>query len=159
MHLRYFVGLILALCLIVGFAPAQDTSSPSAGSASTTRKKPVTKKKSSTASTSKSTAGKKAAARRRARARSKRLSQVAVHRINRVFVASADLKPMANQLVTVHTPAAYAGAENCTLRHAETDARALGYLVLGYARFQGRHFSQALSALKKAQTRAGELAY
>ncbi len=158
MHLRYFVGLILAFCLIVGFAPAQDTSSSSAGSTSTTKKKPVPKKKSGTASTSKSTSGKKAAARRRARARSKRLSQVAVHRINRVFVASADLKPMANQLITVHTPAAYAGVESWTHRHAETDAGALGYLVLGYARLQDRQFAEAISDLKKAQPRAGELA-
>ena len=65
---------------------------------------------------------------------------------------------MANQLITLRTPAAYTGVANWTQRHAGTDAGALGYLVLGYARLQDRQYAEAISALKKAQPRAGELA-
>jgi soluble lytic murein transglycosylase len=64
---------------------------------------------------------------------------------------------MANQLVTVRTPAAYSGVESWTARHAGTDEGALGNLVLGYARLQDRQYPEAISALKKAQPRAGEL--
>ncbi len=65
---------------------------------------------------------------------------------------------MANQLITVRTPQAYTGVTNWTQKHAGTDAGALGYLVLGYAHLQDRQFPEAISALKKAQPRAGELA-
>lgn len=58
----------------------------------------------------------------------------------------------------MHTPAAYAGVENWTSRHAGTDAGALGYLVLGYAHLQDRQYVAAIGDLKKAQPRAGELA-
>jgi soluble lytic murein transglycosylase len=64
---------------------------------------------------------------------------------------------MANQLVTVRTPAAYNGVESWTAKHAGTDAGALGYLVLGYAHLQDRQWEQAIVALKKAEPRAGEL--
>jgi soluble lytic murein transglycosylase len=78
--------------------------------------------------------------------------------MKRAFVASAQLKPMANQLITVRTAAAYNGVESWTNKHAGTDAGALGYLVLGYARIQDRQFPEAIAALKKAQPHAGELA-
>ena len=77
--------------------------------------------------------------------------------MHRAFVASAELKPMANQLVTVRTPAAYAGVQSWTDRHAGTDAGALGELVLGYAHLQDHQYPQAIASLKKAQPRAGEL--
>ncbi len=77
--------------------------------------------------------------------------------MNRTFVASADLKPMANQLVTVRTPAAYSGVETWVSKHAGTDEGALGYLVLGYAHLEDKQYAEAIAALKKAQPRAGEL--
>ena len=156
--MRYLVLLILALATLPGSIPAQDASSSSTTPATPAKKKTAAKKPSNPSAASKSsTAKKKTATHKVTRARSRKLSPVAVHRINRTFVASADLKPMANQLITVRTPAAYAGVERWTQQHAATDAGALGYLVLGYARLQDRQFTEAISALKKAQPRAGEL--
>ncbi len=159
MHLRSLVTITLALVLFSGVAPAQDSSSSTSSTPKASTKKPAAKKPAAK-SPSKSAATKKSttASRKRSRARSRRLSQVAVHRINRAFVASAELKPMANQLILARTPAAYAGVESWTQRHAATDAGALGYLVLGYARLQDRQYSEAITDLKKAQPRAGELA-
>jgi soluble lytic murein transglycosylase len=165
MHLRYLVVATLALLLLPCIAPAQDAS-PSTSkttSSSSTKKKPTAKKSASKASASKSSskraAGKRASVRKKsARGRSRRLSQVSVRRINRAFVASAELKPMANQLILARTPAAYNGVESWTQRHAATDAGALGYIVLGYARLQDRQYTEAIADLKKAQPRAGELA-
>jgi soluble lytic murein transglycosylase len=160
MHLRYLVLLTFALLAFPGVAPAQDAT-PSTTTAAPTKKQALTKKSTAKSSASKTAAGKrKTAAHKKAaaRSRSRRLSQVAAHRMNRTFVASAELKPMANQLITVRTPTAYAGVEGWTQRHAGTDAGGLGYLVLGYAHFQDRQYPEAISALKKAQPRAGELA-
>ena len=157
--MRFLVLATLALILAPGLSPAQDASSSTpATKTSTNSKKTKTpaKKGASSAATRKPTG--KGKSRKASRARSRRLSQVAVHRINRAFVASAELKPMANQLITARTPAAYAGVENWTARHAGTDAGALGELVLGYAHLQDRQYAAAITALKKAQPRAGELA-
>jgi soluble lytic murein transglycosylase len=65
--------------------------------------------------------------------------------IHRAFVASADLKPMARQLLEDRTPQAYAGVEAYARKHAATnaDAAALAWLVLGYARYLDRNFAQA----------------
>ena len=53
--------------------------------------------------------------------------------IKRAFVASADLKPMAQQLLENRSPQAYAGVEEYAHRHRKDDAGPLAWLVLGYA--------------------------
>lgn len=157
MLLRYLLIPTLALLLLPGIAAAQDASS---APKHTTKSK--TKKKSAAGKTSASKAAsvhKKSTARRKGRkARSRRLSPVVAQRMKRTFVASAELKPMANQLITMRTPQAYAGVESWTHRHESSDAGALGYLVLGYAHLQDRKYTESIAALKKAQPRAGELA-
>jgi soluble lytic murein transglycosylase len=75
----------------------------------------------------------------------------------RAFVASADLKLMARQLVENRTPAAYAGVENYARSHASSDAGALAWLALGYSRIQDKQYPQAIAALEKARPKAGEL--
>jgi soluble lytic murein transglycosylase len=158
MLLRYLVLLTLALVLFPGIAPAQDASPSTPTTTTPAKKKPAAKKPAAKSSKAAPAKGKSTAHKKAARARSRRLSQVAVHRMHRAFVASAELKPMANQLITVRTPQAYTGVTNWTQKHAGTDAGALGYLVLGYAHLQDRQYPEAIAALKKAQPRAGELA-
>ena len=65
---------------------------------------------------------------------------------------------MAQQLIEMRTPAAYSGVQAYATRHAGTDAGALAYLAIGYARLLDRSFPEAKAALAKAQVRAGELA-
>jgi soluble lytic murein transglycosylase len=73
------------------------------------------------------------------------------------FVASADLKPMARQLLDDHTPAAYAGVEAYAQKHAKEDAGALAWLVVGYARFNDHDLPRAIDALNRAKPHAGDL--
>ncbi len=75
----------------------------------------------------------------------------------RAFVASVDLKIMARQLVENRTPAAYAGVEDYARRHAGSDAGALAWLAVGYARVLDQQYSQAIAALEKAKPHAGDL--
>jgi soluble lytic murein transglycosylase len=78
-------------------------------------------------------------------------------RMARAFVASADLKLMARQLVENRTPAAYTGVEDYARRHPGTDAGALAWLAIGYSRVVDQQYPQAIVALEKAKPHAGEL--
>lgn len=79
-------------------------------------------------------------------------------KLRRAFVASADLKPMAKQLLSDRTPAAYSGVEHYALRHRADDGGTLAHLVLGYAHLQDHDYEKATKELKLASARGGELA-
>src|SRR5262249_10391094 len=70
--------------------------------------------------------------------------------INRAFVASADLKPMARQLLENRTPQGYAAVEAYARKHstdhAAADAGALAWLVLGYAHYLDKDYTRALDS-------------
>ena len=53
-------------------------------------------------------------------------------RIKLAFVASTELRPMAQQLATLRTPAAYAGVTQFAHHHTG-EAAAAAYLSLGHA--------------------------
>jgi soluble lytic murein transglycosylase len=128
--------LVFSLLLLVGQAAsaAQTSSSP--------RRRPA----SQAHSQKKGAAGKK----RRAAA------SLRVRRLNRAFVASAALKPMARQLLDNRSPAAYAGVEAYARQHAASDAGSLAWLADGYARLQDKQYPKAVAALQRAQTHAGD---
>ncbi|HET9840215.1 MAG TPA: transglycosylase SLT domain-containing protein [Candidatus Angelobacter sp.] len=65
--------------------------------------------------------------------------------IRRAFVASADLRPMAQQLLENRTPQAYEGVEAYARKHAKDDAGPLAWLVLGYAHYLDRDYTRAQS--------------
>ena len=64
---------------------------------------------------------------------------------------------MAQQLLQDRTPAAYAGVEAYARRHANQDAGALAWLVLGYAHWLDHDQARAIDALVRARSRAGDL--
>jgi soluble lytic murein transglycosylase len=66
--------------------------------------------------------------------------------INRAFVASADLKPMAQQLLGNRTPQGYAVVEAYARKQSSADAGALAWLVLGYAHYLDKDYSGAQAA-------------
>jgi soluble lytic murein transglycosylase len=78
--------------------------------------------------------------------------------VNRTFKASAELRPMAQQLIANRNPQAYAGVEAFAKKHSGTDTGSLAYLTLGYAHLLDRDFVKATPMLAKAKTGAGELA-
>ncbi|MGC2301067.1 MAG: transglycosylase SLT domain-containing protein [Acidobacteriaceae bacterium] len=70
-------------------------------------------------------------------------------RLQHAFVASSQLRPMAQQLAQTPTPAAYAGVSS--FAHAHTgEAAAAAYLALGHAYLLEHKFSDAVSALRSA---------
>ncbi len=106
----------------------------------------------------KSTAGKKTAPSKTAAARKKkRPISPRVRRIRQAFVASATLRPMAQQLISDRTPAAYAGVEAYARAHAKEDAGALAWLVVGYAHFIDHDYAKAIEPLSRAKPMAGDL--
>src|ERR1039458_8633136 len=78
-------------------------------------------------------------------------------RIKRAFVASTELRPMAQQLATLRTPEAYAGV--AAYAHSHTgDAAAAAYLALGHAYLLDKRYADAETALAQARHAEGELA-
>ncbi len=65
-------------------------------------------------------------------------------------MASSELRPMAQQLMTMRTAAAYAGVTNYAQKHTG-DAAAAAYLSLGRAYQIDKRYQDAAAALKQAK--------
>jgi soluble lytic murein transglycosylase len=77
--------------------------------------------------------------------------------LKRAFVASAELRPMAQQLATLRTPAAYAGVSEYARRHSG-DAAAAAYLALGHAYLLDKRYAEAVASLRQAGKASNVLA-
>src|SRR3954466_6891235 len=75
--------------------------------------------------------GKSAASKKKTTKKKKPVSTARVRRVKRAFVASAELKSMARQLVDNRTPAAYEGVEAYARKHAGKDKGAWAGLAGG----------------------------
>ncbi len=132
-----------------GLASTTESSSSHSSQSSSKKKSTTTSSKSKKKTTaSKSHKGHKS----RAKASTARARQ-----LQRTFVASSDLRPMARQLVQFRTPAAYAGVENYANAHAGTESGALAWFAIGYAHYLDAQYPAAISALQKAAPKMGEL--
>ena len=80
-----------------------------------------------------------------------------VRRIHQAFVASATLRPMAQQLILERTPAGYAGVEAFARAHPKEDAGALAWLVVGYAHVLDHDCGKAIDPLNRAKPLSGDL--
>src|SRR5205823_8009978 len=80
-----------------------------------------------------------------------------VRRVKRAFVASASLRPMAQQLLADRNPVAYAGVEKYARLHAKEDAGALAWLVVGYAHTLDHDYAKAIEPLNRSKPNAGDL--
>jgi soluble lytic murein transglycosylase len=121
--------------------PAEGAATKSTTSKSSSAKNPPAKKKS-TAVTS--------------RKKHKTVSP-RVRRVRQAFVASASLRPMAQQLLQDRTPTAYAGVEAYARRHPKEDAGALAWLAIGYARTLDHDYAKAIEPLNRAKAGPSEL--
>jgi soluble lytic murein transglycosylase len=165
----------LALCGFVSvlLPPAEALQQPASSSvpsqADTSPPKPdaqgaATSKKTTDTSNSPTTqapAGNKpapsAVKRRSVNTRKSRTISPRVRRMRQAFVASASLRPMAQQLLQDRSLPAYAGVQAYAQAHAKEDAGALAWLVVGYARVLDRSFAQAIDPLNRAKVHAGDL--
>lgn len=78
-------------------------------------------------------------------------------RMHQAFVASATLKPMAQQLLRDRSRAAYAGVEAFARKHSLEDVGSLAWLALGYARFLDHDPAKAIDPLSRAKPHAGDI--
>jgi soluble lytic murein transglycosylase len=169
---RKFAVSAVALTFFL-FAPglfhagAQSTPSPassdqSAAAPSAKASKSVAHKaEPAKANQKKSAAGKttaqKTPARKTATKKSRKPVSPRVRRARAAFVASANLRSMAQQLLQDRTPTAYAGVEAYARRHAKEDAGALAWLVVGYAHTLDHDYAKAIEPLNRAKAGASEL--
>jgi soluble lytic murein transglycosylase len=151
---------LLTMATQFGVGVAQSTATSSAHKkkpAATTKASPGAK---STASKSgsrnkaalsrKSTKGKRTAAgKRSARAANKPTAQTI--RLTRAFMASEQLRPMAQQLAVTRSVAAYNGVESYARQHPGEGAAA-AYLALGHAYMLDHRYAEATTAYRQANT-------
>jgi soluble lytic murein transglycosylase len=78
------------------------------------------------------------------------------HSLQRAFVASSQLRPMAQQLTAMRTPAAYAGVTAYAQSHTG-EAASAAYLALGHAYLLDRKFSEATASLRKSAAAGASL--
>ncbi len=78
-------------------------------------------------------------------------------RIKLAFVASAELRPMAQQLATLRTPAAYAGVTRYAQGHTG-EAAAAAYLALGHAYLLDKRYAEAVASFRLARQDGAALA-
>ncbi|HEX8924135.1 MAG TPA: hypothetical protein VF786_00005, partial [Terriglobales bacterium] len=148
----------LILTLIFSASLLATSAAKPQSSASETKKSSTSTQTHKTASKKSAKAKAGASSRKKKKVGSHKVSPQKARRMTRAFVASADLKPMARQLLDLRTPAAYAGVQAYAARHAGTDPGAMAELALGYAHILDHDYAKALPNLAKAQQRAGELA-
>jgi soluble lytic murein transglycosylase len=90
----------------------------------------------------------------KAKAKSKKAASKAdrarTAQIKKAFVASSELRPMAQQLATMRTPAAYAGVSNYAHKHTG-EAAAAAYLALGHAYLLDKRYTEAAASLREAR--------
>jgi peptidoglycan lytic transglycosylase len=85
-------------------------------------------------------------------ARKNALAKRKLGHIKRAFVASADLRPMAQQLLENRTPQAYQGVEAYARKHAKDDAGPLAWVVVGYAHYLDKDYASARSSWVRSKS-------
>jgi soluble lytic murein transglycosylase len=152
MHLPFSRGVSALLCLSLlgtplsvqgsplGAAQAQaDGSSPKASAV------PKNKKRSKKAA--------KPGVKKKKPSKAARSTRTAS--IHQAFIASSELRPMAQQLATMRSPAAYAGVTAYAHKHSG-EAAATAYLALGHAYLLDKRYSEAAANFNLAR-QAGQV--
>ena len=153
MGFRRFLFLVLIVGVLVCAAAGQSTpSNTSAGTSASSATDSQPKKKASKSKAATSSARQT----RRASAKSRRASP-RFKRMHQAFIASATLKPMAQQLLQNRSGAAYTGVESFARKHSAEDAGALAWLAVGYAHFLDHEYPKAIEPLNRARPHAGEI--
>ena len=137
------------------------TTKPAGQASSTAKKKPAQKTKKPAKSGAKAVkpAGQtgKTATKKAASPAVKASRRARTARIKLAFVASTELRPMAQQLATMRTPAAYAGVTKYAHQHTG-EAAAAAYLALGHADLLDNRYGEAIANFRLARQAGAELA-
>jgi len=171
--------LSVALCALMAVAPVEGkrydlpTAKSTNAAAGSTKEKKAKQKKTSEASGTRGTGSKKASSKAKSRATrsatrargkkkyvsaaERRRRAARAHKIKLAFVASSQLRPMAQQLATLRTPAAYSGVTAFAHAHSG-EAAAAAYLALGHAYMLDKRYPDAVSSLRQAKEAGDSLA-
>src|SRR5271165_3297287 len=143
---RWLAG---ALALLLAVTPVAGQTS---GNSSTQSTGPVATNPKPAKKTAKPAARSKKAGKRVGKAA--RAARTA--RIKQAFIASTELRPMAQQLATLRTPAAYAGVTKYAHQHTG-EAAATAYLALGHAYLLDKRYGEAEANFRLARQSGEEL--
>jgi len=171
--------LSVALCALMAVAPVEGkrydlpTAKSTNAAAGSTKEKKAKQKKTFEASGTRGTGSKKASSKAKSRATrsatrargkkkyvsaaERRRRAARAHKIKLAFVASSQLRPMAQQLATLRTPAAYSGVTAFAHAHSG-EAAAAAYLALGHAYMLDKRYPDAVSSLRQAKEAGDSLA-
>jgi soluble lytic murein transglycosylase len=119
-------------------------------SAGNTKKVQPKGKSAKPAGSSKSTKGKSAAAGKKHAAPAAAKPTAQTIRLTSAFKASEQLRPMAQQLASTRSAAAYSGVENYARMHPGEGAAA-AYLALGHAYVLDRRYAEAATTFRRAK--------
>jgi soluble lytic murein transglycosylase len=144
------VGVMLAFVGTAGMAAQTEKAS----SAAAAKKHPAKGKSTSAAAKSSGGKSRSAASGKGAKGKSKRhhvLSKPTARsiKLTSAFRASEQLRPMAQQLATTRSAAAYSGVESYARQHPGEGA-ATAYLALGHAYMLDRRYSDAVGMYRQA---------
>jgi soluble lytic murein transglycosylase len=151
------LALLLSTLMVVLPAAGQPTGESTSGK-SVSNAHTVThtaKKQAEAAEKSTKPAGRKAAKPASPAVKAARRARTA--RIKLAFQASTELRPMAQQLATLRTPAAYAGVTKYAKSHSG-EAAAAAYLALGHAYLMDNRYGEAIEDFRLAKKAGTELA-
>ncbi|HEY0564170.1 MAG TPA: hypothetical protein VGC88_01225, partial [Terriglobales bacterium] len=143
-------AVLLLFALSVPSAISAQTKKHGATAHSTAKRKSAASK----------TSAKKRSAKKKAASRRKKLTpaqRARAARMKRAFVASSQLRPMAQQLLENRTPEAYAAVERYARAHRTENAGTMAWMAIGYARILDKQYDAAIPALQTARLRAGDL--
>jgi len=156
------LALMQSVTLYV-FAGVHDTAARKGkkhSSATTSSGKRAASSKSKGTSTTKGKAGKRTSSGKAARSKGRpagrrkgrRIASVETaqsRKLTSAFVASAQLRPMAQQLAVTRSPAAYAGVRSYAGAHT-SEASSAAYLALGHAYQADHRYAEAFTAYREA---------
>jgi soluble lytic murein transglycosylase len=154
---RWLLGALAVLIVVAPFADPTFGFSSTKSQDSTLSKAKRAKKPATTDGNSKKTGAnsKKKGKHRKLASKAARTARTA--KIKQAFVASTELRPMAQQLATMRTLEAYAGVAAYARRNSG-EAAAAAYLALGHAYLADRRFGEAEANLRLAGRAGQELA-
>jgi soluble lytic murein transglycosylase len=150
------LSLLMTVSPVAGQSPSGGTAAAPAAPAPSTAEKP-SPTATKPAPTGKTATKSHPTGRRSASPRVKAARRVRTARIKLAFVASTELRPMAQQLGTLRTPAAYAGVTKYAQHHSG-EAASAAYLALGHAYLLDKRYAEAVDNFRLARQSGEELA-
>lgn len=152
---RLAIGILAIFIFFAGTAWRCNAQSEASSPASTHQSKPKHSRKKATHHPKRRVA--RAKSKRHISKKERRRNLARVRQLRHAFVASSQLRPMAQQLQTLHSPEAYAGVERYA-RANHGEAADAAYLALGNAYLTDQKYPEATAAFHQARKSGPALA-